>query len=223
MMEVAAGTAGLAFGILSLTSPATAQYSAKRDGEVVRIEDSARQIRVSVVPTVGNVTFEMRVKQEDVLRFPYADIAEFRSRPGLNGIPFLGPWANRLDEPAFYSTGKRYAFNMDLGNIRGAHPIHGFLSSTDKWTVSELKADDKAAWVTSRLEFYREPSWMAQFPFAHTIEMTYRLANGILEVSLQLHNLSSEPMPVSIGSHPYFQLTDSPRGDWTISVGAQKQ
>ena len=89
--------------------------------------------------------------------------------------------------------------------------------------VSELKADDKAAWVTSRLEFYREPSWMAQFPFAHTIEMTYRLANGILEVSLQLHNLSSEPMPVSIGSHPYFQLTDSPRGDWTISVGAQKQ
>jgi aldose 1-epimerase len=64
---------------------------------------------------------------------------------------------------------------------------------------------------------------MAQFPFAHTIEMTYRLAGGILEVRLQLHNLSSEPMPVSIGFHPYFQLTDSPREQWTIAIGARKQ
>jgi aldose 1-epimerase len=64
---------------------------------------------------------------------------------------------------------------------------------------------------------------MAQFPFAHTIEMTYRVAGGVLEVNLQLHNLSSEPMPVSIGFHPYYQLTDSPREDWTISIGAKKQ
>ena len=28
-------------------------------------------------------------------------------------------------------------------------------------------------------------------------------------------------MPVSIGFHPYFQLTDSPRDEWTISVGAR--
>src|SRR5215831_14889951 len=131
---------GLAFAILLWTSPVMAQYSAHRDGEVVRIEDSARQVRVSVIPSVGNVAFEMRVKQENVLRFPYADIAEFRSRPGLNGIPFLGPWANRLDEQAFYANGKRYAFNMDLGNVRGAHPIHGFLSFTDKWRVTEVKA-----------------------------------------------------------------------------------
>ena len=217
------GKAAPVLVFLASLSPAVAQYSAMREGEVVRLEDSARQTRVSIVPSVGNVAFEMRVKGENVLRFPYADIAQFRARPGLNGIPFLGPWANRLDEQAFYSGGKRYAFNMDLGNVRGAHPIHGFLSSTDKWTVTEVKADDKAAWVTSRLEFYREPSWMAQFPFAHTIEMTYRLSQGVLEVNLQLHNLSSEPMPVSIGFHPYYQLTDSPREDWTLSLGARKQ
>jgi aldose 1-epimerase len=63
---------------------------------------------------------------------------------------------------------------------------------------------------------------MAQFPFAHTIEMTYRLAAGVLEVKLRLQNLSSEPMPVSIGFHPYFQLTDSPREDWTARIGAKK-
>src|ERR1700730_16779737 len=115
--------------VLSLALSAMAQYSARREREVVRLEDSARQIRVSIVPGVGNVAFERRVKGENVLRFPYADIAAFRARPGLNGIPFLGPCPNRLDEQAFYANGKRYAFNMDLGNIRGAPPIHGFLSS----------------------------------------------------------------------------------------------
>ncbi|MBZ5659668.1 MAG: aldose 1-epimerase [Acidobacteriia bacterium] len=207
---------------LLFVSSAKAQYSARTDGEVVHLEDSAHQIRVSIVLSVGNVAFEMRVKDQNVLYFPYADIAEFRSHPKVSGIPFLGPWANRLDEQAFYANGKRYAFNMDLDNVSGAHPIHGFLSFTDKWKLTEVKADHEAAWVTSRLEFYREPTWMAQFPFAHTIEMTYRLAAGVLEVKLRLQNLSSESMPVSIGFHPYFQLTDSPRQDWTVHIGAKK-
>ena len=51
-----------------------------------------------------------------------------QGKPGLSGIPFMGPWANRLDEQAFYANGKRYAFDMELGNVRGAIPIHGFLS-----------------------------------------------------------------------------------------------
>jgi aldose 1-epimerase len=62
---------------------------------------------------------------------------------------------------------------------------------------------------------------MKQFPFAHTIRMTYRLADGVLEVRTRIDNLSREPMPVSIGFHPYFQLTDSVREDWTLSVGAR--
>jgi aldose 1-epimerase len=202
--------------------PANTQYSARRDGDVIQLEDTAHQIRVSIVPSVGNVAFEMRVKDQNVLYFPFADIAAFRSNPSRYGIPYLGPWANRLDEQAFYANGKKYALNMDLGNVTGAHPIHGFLSFTDKWKVTEVKSDRDAAWVTSRLEFYREPSWMAQFPFAHTIEMTHRLSAGVLEVKVRLENLSSEPMPVSIGFHPYFQLTDSSREDWIVRIGAKK-
>ena len=36
-----------------------------------------------------------------------------------------------------------------------------------------------------------------------------------------MQNLSAEPMPVAIGFHPYFRLTDSPRDAWTVSVGAR--
>ena len=138
----------------------------------------------------------------------------------MTGIPFLGPWANRLDEQAFYANGKRFAFNMDLGNVTGAHPIHGFLSWAPREIVV-LKADGQSAWLTTRLDVYRNPLWMAQFPFAHTIEVTQRLRNGELEVSTKVENLSSDTMPLSIGFHPYFQLTDSPRDEWTLSVPAR--
>ena len=209
--------------LLATASPLTAQYSAHREGEVVQLEDILRKTTVSILPGNGDVVFNMKVNGQEVLRFPYASIDEFKARPGLVGIPFLGPWANRLDEDAFYANGKKYNFNMTLGNIKGAIPIHGFLTQNPFWEVVEMKADKKAAWLTCRLDFYTHPDWMAQFPFAQTIEITQRLEDGVLQVQTTIVNLSTEPLPVAIGFHPYYQLTDSKREDWVISVGARKQ
>jgi aldose 1-epimerase len=210
----------LLFGFLA-ASPVLAQpYAARQEGDVVRLTDGKGEISVSILPSVGNVAFDMTVKGHKILRWPYASLDDFKAKPGLNGIPFMGPWANRLDEQAFYANGKRYPFDMELGNVRGTIPIHGFLSYVE-WTVVEAKADASAAWVKSRLEVFRNPMWMKQFPFAHTIEMTYRLQAGALEVHTRIENLSREPMPVSIGYHPYFQLTDSPRDEWTVSAGVK--
>jgi len=215
----------LILGILvALAAPATAaEYSIRRHDDVIQLEDATSQIVVSVAPAAGNVVFEMKVKGQNVLRFPYGSLDEFKSRPALSGIPFLAPWANRLDEQAFYANGKKYAFDMELGNVRGAHPIHGFLSYAREWQVVEAKADGASAWVTSRLEVFRQPVWIAQFPFAHTIEMTHRLQDGALEVATRIQNLSAEAMPVAVGFHPYFQLTDSTRDQWTLSVGARTE
>jgi aldose 1-epimerase len=203
--------------------PAAAQqYTTRRAGETVVLEDTKNQTTVSILPAVGNIAFSMKVKGQEILRWPYASVEEFKARPALSGIPFVGPWANRLDEQAFYANGKRYAFDMELGNVRGAIPIHGFLSTTDRWQVVEVKADGKSAWAVSRLEFFKQPMWMKQFPFAHSIEMTYRLENGVLQVLTKITNMSAESMPVAVGFHPYFKLTDSTREEWTISVGARK-
>jgi aldose 1-epimerase len=198
------------------------QYSAEESGDIVRLHDSKSQTTVSIIPSAGNLTVEMRVRGHNILRFPYESIEDYKRQEGGSiGIPFLGPWADRLDEQAFYANGKRFAFDMSLGNIRGANPIHGFLTSANQWRVMEVKADGQSAWVTSRLDFFTNPAWMKQFPFAHTLEMTHRLQAGVLEVSTRIHNLSIEPMPVAVGFHPFFQLTDSSRDDWTLSVGAR--
>ena len=196
------------------------RYSAKQTGDIVQLRDTKTDTTVSVMTSVSN-GYEMVVKGQDLIRMTFATVDDFRARPGLNGIPLLAPFANRLDEPAFYANGKKYNFDMELGNVRGPIPIHGYLSGAKDWKMVEAKADGNAAWVTNQLDFYRNPQWMQQFPFAHTLTMTYRLQDGVLEVHTRIDNLSVEPMPVAIGFHPYFQLTDSTREGWTLSIGAK--
>jgi aldose 1-epimerase len=142
------------------------------------------------------------------------------------GNPLLSPWANRIDGNAYWANGKRYLLNPELKNFRSdvnGRPIHGLLVYSDRWVVTSLKADGASASVTSRLEFWRYPDLMAQFPFAYNIEMTYRLADGVLQVETAIENLSSEPMPLSLGYHTYYRLEDSPRDDWKVHVGAREE
>ncbi len=61
---------------------------------------------------------------------------------------------------------------------------------------------------------------MAQFPFAHTIEITYRLKDGKLETTTAIHNVSRAPMPVMLAYHPFFR-PDGNREEWKLSIGAR--
>jgi aldose 1-epimerase len=201
-------------------APAAAQrYSAKQDGDVVELADATAAMNVSVVWSMSNA-WRVQVKGKDLVRAS-ATLADFENRPGLNGVPLLAPFANRLDETAFYANDRKYNFDLELGNVRGPIPQTGYVNGAKAWQLVEAKADAKSAWVTCRLDFYKIPLFMAQFPFAHTITMTYRVADGVLEVRTRLDNLSTEPMPVAIGFHPIFELPDGNRDDWTASLDAK--
>jgi PQQ-dependent dehydrogenase (methanol/ethanol family) len=229
-VAVAAGNVVYAFTLADAAAPAAppardaaeGRYATRQTGDTVRLEDAQTRTAVSIVPSLGNIAFDFSIRGQNVLHWPFASVEAFKAKPAMSGIPFLGPWANRLDEPAFYANGRRYPFDMTLGNIRGgAIPIHGFLTLTDRWRVTDTGANAESAWVTSRLDVAADAAWMRQWPFAHTIDITYRLQNGALEVATAIANRGSEAMPVAIGFHPYFRLTDSRRDDWTISVAAR--
>jgi len=213
--------------LLALSAASVAQnYTARRMSEegvsVIRLADAARGVEVTVLPSIGNRVSEMKVHGKNILYFPVSSLAEFQKQPGLSGIPFLAPWANRLSEESFWANGKKYTFNMTLGNVRGPIPIHGLLANSDLWEVTEVAADRKSAHVTSRLQFWKRPELMAQWPFAHEYEMTYRLAGGELEVMLTVKNMSSESMPIALGFHPYYQIPDVPRDEWVATIPARK-
>jgi aldose 1-epimerase len=205
-----------------------ANYSARKtlvEGvEVVELADAAHRMEVSIAPSVGNMVYQIKVGGTNLLWFPYHSAADFKENPRFCCIPFLAPWANRLDGDSYWANGKRYLLNSDLGNLRKDNhqkPIHGLLSFSQAWTVTAVEADTRSARVTSRLEFWKYPELMAQFPFAHTIEITYRLANGELEVETALENRSAAPMPVAIGYHPYFQIPGVPRDQWKMHLAAR--
>ena len=194
-----------------------ANYSARKatvDGiEVVQLADASRHVEVSIAPSIGNMAYEIKVAGKNILFFPFHSPAELKDNPTFCAIPFLAPWANRIDDDSYWANGKRYLLNPDLGNLRrdgNKKPIHGLLNFSPLWTLVSAASDERAAWATSRLEFTRHPEMMAQFPFAHTITMTYRLSGGEVEVETTLDNQSAEPMPVAIGYHPYFRLDDAP-------------
>jgi aldose 1-epimerase len=197
------------------------RYTVAGAGDVVTLTDAEESLVVRVLTTASNA-YQMTVKGVDILRREWETLDDIRGRMGLNGIPLLWPYANRLDEQAFYANGQKYSFDPGLGNTgRGAIPIHGFLTEADAWTVLDTGADATSAWVAMQLEFFRLPRYMKQFPFAHTLTMTYRVQDGALEVQTRIDSLSDEPIPVAIGFHPYFQLTDSPREEWRLSVAAR--
>jgi len=211
---------------MSLAQNYKAQKAAEDGIEVIRLTDAARQTVVSIVPSIGNQAYEMKVKGQNVLWVPFGNLGEFKAKPSMGGNPFLAPWANRLDQDGFYANGKRYLLNGELKNFRrdgNRNPIHGLLVYSPAWEAIEVKADRNAAWVRSRLEFWRHPDLMAQFPFAHSYEMTYRLRAGELEVETVIENHAREAMPVSIGYHPYFQAPDAPRDQWKVHLAAREQ
>ena len=85
-------------------------YSAARvfiDGiEVVRLADARNRTEVSIVPSIGNIAFELKVNGTNLLWTPWQSLAEFRAKPVFSGVPFLAPWANRVDGDAFWANGR---------------------------------------------------------------------------------------------------------------------
>jgi aldose 1-epimerase len=209
---------------MTQTSPYNAVETTVDGFKVIRLIDAAHKIEVSVVPALGNNAYEMKVNGKSILWSPYRSLKELQEKPVQIGNPFLAPWANRIDGDAYWANGKKYLLNPELKNFRydnNRKPIHGLLVYAKEWRLVNVRADRNSASVTSRLEFWRRPDWMAQFPFAHSIQMTYRLRDGSLEVETTIENLSTETMPLSLGYHTYYQIEDTARDDCRVHVSAR--
>jgi aldose 1-epimerase len=213
----------MALTVTSFAANYTARTTSDHGIPVIQLADAAAGVEVSILPTIGNRVSEMKVHGKNILYFPVTDLADLKKTPALNGLPLLAPWANRLNEEAFWANGKKYPFNMTLGNVRGPIPIHGLLTNSDYWEVVEVKADGKSAHATSRLRFWKHPELMAQWPIAHEYELTYRLVGGTLETQITVTNLSTDAMPISLGFHPYYRVPDVPRDQWIANIPVRKR
>ena len=217
----------LALPVLSIgANRYTAEKTTDHGVEIVRLRDAVREVEVSIVPTIGNRAYAITVHGKNLLYFALPDVSALKNGrpPAFNGIPFLAPWANRIAGGGFWANEKRYLFNPDLGTVhedRDNIAIHGMLTTSPLWEIAEVKADAGSAKVTAKLAFWKYPELMANWPFAHEYEMTYSLTDGVVQVSTTVRNLGAEPMPIVLGFHPYFNIPDTPRSEWTAHLPAR--
>ena len=220
----------LALTIALPTMTSAANYSVQPltvDGVPIYVlRDETRKTEVRIAPTIGDNAYEMTVNGKRVFWSPYENVGQFAAKPVHLGNPMLWPWANRIDGTTYWANGRKYALDTELGNVQPGPnntPIHGLLVYTKYWQVEDAVANNEGAALTCKLEFYRYPELMKQFPFAHVIRMTYRLSNGALAVETSVENMANEPMPVSLGYHPYFQINDAPRDTWQVHLAAKEK
>jgi aldose 1-epimerase len=193
--------------------------------EVIHLVDTASRADVMIVPAFGNNAFEFNVDCHNLM-WSEKTLGELLAKPDFVANFFMAPWANRLSPNTFHANGRKYLLNPDLKNFyrdEFGQAMHGVVAFSRDWEVISLEADGESARTTSRLEYWRYPALMAQFPFAHTIEMTHRLRAGVLEVETVLHNHAAEPMPVGIGYHPCFNLRGATRKTCRLRIGAKSE
>ena len=214
----------------SSSSKAHPEYSVeKRTTEgyaTYHLHDAPRKMELSIVPSLGLFAYQFKVNGKDV----FIPTESFRSYVATHwfgwGNPFLAPWANRIDQDYFFVEGKKYLLNESLGNILRVPPknyiLHGLLVYEPRWEIVKTGASKATgAFLVARLDFYKYPDLMANFPFAHAYEVTYRLKDGKLECRTAVANLGRSRMPAHFGYHPYFR-PDGPRQEWTVGIGARK-
>jgi aldose 1-epimerase len=203
-----------------------AQYSVSDSTDagvpIVVLRDAASATEVRIVPSIGNIAYSMKVRGSEVFWKPDSSLAELKAKPAQMGNPLLAPWANRNQGLTYWINGNQHHLHPggDLRPDGNGNPIHGLVIYTDRWQ-SSARGTDNGAWIRSRLDFSKHADWMRQFPFAHAIEMTYRLRDGQLEVHTEIENLATEKLPIAIGYHPWFQIPGG-RDSWTLHIAAKE-
>jgi len=143
-----------------------------------------------VVPERGGLVSGWRTGGREVLYFDAVRFAD-PAKSVRGGIPVLFPICGGLPGDA-----------LPLPQGTFSLPQHGF-ARDQSWQLEEL-ADGNGV----QLELSDNPATLALYPFAFGLILELRPEPGALAIRALIENRSTEPMPFSLGLHPYFNVSD---------------
>ncbi len=199
--------------------------SARLDGLPAWVlHDDAADLHATWVPGAGMLGASL-VHHGQELLWQGAGAGAYAQTRAFMGVPFLHPWANRLDHFGYSAGGHDVKLDpaspLLLLDDNGL-PIHGLLIASPLWSVLEAAADGEGARLVAGLDF-EDRDLLAAFPFPHRVEMTVRLSASALEVRIVLTATGDRPVPVSFGFHPYLQLPGLPRARWQVALPVRRR
>jgi aldose 1-epimerase len=150
---------------------------------------------VDLKPEIGGCISRFTFGGVHVLR----EAAPAAKGPRQNCSFPMAAYANRIEHGILKFGGREYRIPKNHGDH--PHPLHGH-GWKARWRV--LSASGTAAVIA----FAHEPdSW----PWAYEAEQRFILDESGLTVRLAVTSRAAEPMPVSLGFHPYFPSTPATR------------
>ena len=174
---------------------------------------SSDELRASWMPAAGMLGASL-VHAGAELLWQGQGPAEYARSGAFMGVPFLHPWANRLERFEYAAGGRTVAVDPEsplLQRDPGGLPIHGLLTASPLWEVRETSS----ARLVAVLEFDRA-ELLAAFPFPHRVEIEVTVAGRALTVATTVAATGTESVPVAFGFHPYLQIPGVPRAEWEV-------
>lgn len=183
---------------------------------VVTLRDPSSSVVAQYVPDAGMIGISLTESGVEL----------FGQRRGLDayleagktmGLPILYPWANRLGGCSYSADGVAVTLDADAAGVRldpNGLPIHGLLAGYRDWQVMTQSANE----LTAELDFGADSALLASFPFRHLLVVRVTLADRMLTVRTTVAAVGDEAVPLCYGFHPYLQLPDVPRAQWTIET-----
>ncbi|OLR89890.1 aldose 1-epimerase family protein [Actinokineospora bangkokensis] len=149
----------------------------------------------------------LRVLERDGV--PYAETYAADQAPPMGAGAVLVPWPNRVADGQWPLDGVTQHLNLtepDRGNA-----IHGLVRH-EEWTATARAQDS----VTLSVLVDRRPGW----PFTFETTVTYFVDDSGLTVTHGLRNLSEDPMPFGVGTHPYPRPGNADVDDCALTLAA---
>jgi aldose 1-epimerase len=155
---------------------------------------AAGDARLRVAPWLGGAITDFTWRAHPVLRATPPDGGDVRA---CACYPLV-PYSNRIRDARLRFAAGTYALARNFGDH--PHAIHG-LGWQRAWDV--LAHTDRHLRL-GLVHATADPAW----PWPFRAVQTFELAPGVLQATLTIESLASEPFPFGLGWHPYFPKTD---------------
>ena len=127
-------------------------------------------------------------------------------RPSGSGIPLLFPFPGRIGAARYRFGGKDYSLQPAdaFGNA-----IHGFVY-TRPWRVVDHSGERVVGEFQASVD---DPAILAHWPADFRIRVSYEVRGRALVSDIRYENTGTGPLPCGFGTHAYFRLPLSERGN----------
>lgn len=176
---------------------------------------AAGETEAVFIPGHGMLGISLRHQGIEYLR-RNEELKIFAEKNKTAGIPFLFPWANRLDGFQYEVAGRGVTLSPHLPVLRyddNGLPMHGMMWPHLAWNIEKTTADT----LTATFD-WSHPECLVVFPYPCRLTMTAAVEPASLTIETELAATSDIPVPVSFGFHPYLGLPGVPRQEWRIHM-----